>query len=146
MYRTIYLSAATRLLTEPDIEALLAVSRRNNARDGITGLLMYHDGSFLQVLEGEKSKVEACFSRISADRSHRNVLRLFQGEVAERLFSEWSMGFSRPDDIQAATGALTELDQIIAELPRLRALDSRAAILIRSFFVVHRDFAGRVTG
>jgi hypothetical protein len=123
-------------LSTSEIEALLAVSRRNNRRDGVGGLLMYNEGSFLQVLEGEEEKVEACLARIANDATHKRMLRLFQGSVADRLFPEWSMGFARPDDLDARfEGSLTALQGIAEELPRLHALDRRVATVIGSFFI-----------
>ncbi|MEE2915447.1 MAG: BLUF domain-containing protein, partial [Pseudomonadota bacterium] len=67
-YQLVYISSA---IGRVDGDAVLAVSRRNNARDGITGLL-YADGRrFLQVLEGERAAVERAYQRIAADPRHR---------------------------------------------------------------------------
>ncbi|WP_417700525.1 BLUF domain-containing protein [Pseudophaeobacter sp.] len=146
MYRTVYISAAMNLFSDAQLEALLAVARRNNQRDHISGLLMYHDGSFLQVLEGEREAVEACVTRIAANPNHKQFLRLVQGEVSDRLFPAWSMGFARPEDLgDQDKNALTGLDQVLEELPRLRSLDHRVATLIRSFFATHSDYLARLT-
>jgi len=73
MRRLIYTSTSPKLLTGHDLENILSVSRRNNLRDGITGLLIYHEGSFLQVLEGPDAKIEASFERISSDPRHKGA-------------------------------------------------------------------------
>lgn len=147
MYRTIYLSAGTRIFSNEELDALLAVSRRNNTRDGITGLLMYHDGSFLQVLEGVKDQVETCYNRINTDARHKLLVLMFRGDVEHRLFPDWSMGFARPSDLDPETGSgVKALDQVIDELPRLREIDRKAATLIRSFFVCHPDYSARLKG
>jgi hypothetical protein len=39
----------------------LEVSQRNNDRDVITGILLYNDRTFFQVLEGKQSAVEDCY-------------------------------------------------------------------------------------
>ncbi|MCD9148052.1 BLUF domain-containing protein [Pseudophaeobacter sp. MA21411-1] len=132
------------MFSDAQLEALLAVARRNNQRDHISGLLMYHDGSFLQVLEGEREAVEACITRIAANPNHTQFLRLVQGEVPDRLFPAWSMGFARPEDLGDADG-LTGLDRVLEELPRLRGLDRQVATLIRSFFATHSDYLARLT-
>lgn len=77
-------------------EAILLTSRRNNARDGVTGLL-YADGTrFLQVLEGEAGKVEAAFARIKPDARHRGVVVLSRRTIAEREFGNWDMAARAP--------------------------------------------------
>ena len=58
-----YVSSATHLMTEDELAAILDVSRERNARDGITGLLLYSDGDFIQVLEGPEAPVRAAGER-----------------------------------------------------------------------------------
>lgn len=142
MYRTIYLSAASHMFSTEDLNAILSVSRRNNQSDGISGLLLYHEGSILQVLEGDQSRVDACFERIKMDGRHRGLLRLFHGKVDRKVFPNWSMGFAWPNDIKdGADASLKGLDQVVKELPSLHSVDRRSAILIRSFFASHGDLA-----
>ena len=68
MKRLIYLSSAVRLATRDDLAQILGAARRNNRRDGVTGLLMYHDGTFLQILEGEETAVDRVFEQNRAER------------------------------------------------------------------------------
>ena len=70
MLRIFYISAATRFATARELEDILAVSRERNRADQITGLLLYHDGSFAQILEGPEEAVRNCFERIRADGRH----------------------------------------------------------------------------
>lgn len=72
---------------------ILAASRRNNPKNGITGMLLYKDGTFLQVLEGERDKVESLYKHIERDGRHRSLLTLLSENIAERSFGEWSMAF-----------------------------------------------------
>ncbi len=95
MYRLIYISSAMKPFTDGQLQELLEVSRRNNEIAGITGMLLYLSGNFIQVLEGEKMDVLALVLRIGHDPRHRGVLVLMQGHVAEREFPNWSMGFHR---------------------------------------------------
>ena len=75
------------------IAGLLAVSKRNNARVGVTGALLFNGGSFAQVLEGSRVAVEATFERIQRDPRHSDVAVLQCEPVATRGFPNWSMGF-----------------------------------------------------
>lgn len=75
------------------IAGLLAVSKRNNARVGVTGALLFNGGSFAQVLEGSRAAVESTFERIQRDPRHSDVAVLQCDPVASRGFPNWSMGF-----------------------------------------------------
>lgn len=97
----VYISCAAAGMPQSSIEDILSVSLRNNARDGLTGLLIAHEGSFLQVLEGDAKLVERCYKRIERDPRHHSLIPLFDQESAERTFPSWRMGFARPDALSA---------------------------------------------
>ncbi len=101
----IYCSAAPRPLSRNELRDLLVGARRHNERHGITGMLLYADGSFFQVLEGAPDDVERLFERISADPRHDHLTLIIREPVATRAFGEWTMGHA---DI-----AQDELDQIV---------------------------------
>jgi hypothetical protein len=88
-----YLSSASRKLDQSDLEAILAVSRHNNAASGLSGMLLYADEHFIQTLEGEPEVVDAAYDRIQRDPRHRNVVIALREEIDERRFAEWTMGF-----------------------------------------------------
>jgi len=92
-YQIAYTSAAARDMSDKDIEDILAAARRNNPREGLTGQLTYADGSFLQVLEGDKDAVERRYATIKADPRHRFIQRLVGHDVPGRSFGDWSMGW-----------------------------------------------------
>lgn len=94
----IYSSTAQHPMTHREIEALLSQSRKNNARLGITGMLLYIDQSFFQVLEGENTAVEQLFSTIVEDPRHTKVTTIVHEAIKERAFPDWSMGYA---DIRA---------------------------------------------
>ena len=75
------------------VAAVLAVSKRNNARVGVTGALLFNSGSFAQVLEGSQAAVETTFERIQRDPRHSDVAVLQCESVSARAFPNWSMGF-----------------------------------------------------
>lgn len=93
MVYQMYVSAAAELMSAEALAEVLRVSRRNNSAVGITGMLLYREGTFIQALEGPEDAVEATLARIENDPRHRGLIRLVGGPLSERLFGEWSMGF-----------------------------------------------------
>jgi hypothetical protein len=98
MYFLVYASSAVELFSDQDLTELLAVSRRNNEKVGVTGLLLYSQGNFMQVLEGPEEAVRTTHTRIAKDPRHTGLITLVQGERDEREFDDWSMGFKRLDN------------------------------------------------
>jgi hypothetical protein len=96
MLQVVYASAALAPLSELELTQLLMRARANNTRRGITGLLLYIDGSFLQVLEGEDHVVEALLERIARDPRHDRVSILLRRPIEQRHYAEWAMGFVSP--------------------------------------------------
>jgi len=81
------------LFSQAELLALLGKSRANNEKLGITGIMLYRDGNFIQLLEGEAGDVRALYQKIKRDRRHGGVIVLLEGSVAERDFPDWSMAF-----------------------------------------------------
>jgi hypothetical protein len=91
LVRLLYASRA--LDAGPDaIESILAQSREFNPANGITGVLCYGSGVFLQCLEGGRTEVNELYRRIVGDARHRDVTLLQYEEILERRFGGWSMG------------------------------------------------------
>lgn len=88
----IYASKETEKLDDAVLFDLLARSKRDNQRRDVTGMLLYDQGCFLQILEGEKETVEKLFDKIQKDKRHTNVVIIIKEAIAERRFSDWSMG------------------------------------------------------
>ncbi len=82
-------------MSDEELEELLAIARTKNAGKGVTGLLLYAEGNFLQILEGERVQVEALYAHIAGDPRHYGVVRLMRREVARRSFSDWRMGYRK---------------------------------------------------
>lgn len=93
-----YLSTATTDFDQPALRGLLEVSRRNNHAQGLSGMLLFAGGHFIQTLEGPPAEVDATFERIAADPRHRDVIVALREGVEERAFAEWSMGFEELGD------------------------------------------------
>lgn len=97
LYRLVYCSR-NRILGSPQdvaaqVEAILATSRRLNARVGITGALVFNAGMFAQVLEGARDPVEVTMERILRDERHGNIQVLAFERAEARGFPSWSMGY-----------------------------------------------------
>ncbi|HVR76154.1 MAG TPA: BLUF domain-containing protein, partial [Planctomycetota bacterium] len=86
MFVLLYVSSAVKPFSQPALVKLLEKSHVNNAKRGITGMLLYKDGNFMQVLEGEEEAVRALYARIALDPRHRGLITLLQGPQAERQF------------------------------------------------------------
>lgn len=93
MFFLTYVSTANQHLSKDDLNELLAQCRENNARLGITGMLLYKEGNFMQALEGEEGAVRSLYAKIARDPRHRGEMILQQGITKERQFPGWSMGF-----------------------------------------------------
>lgn len=102
MKRIIYCSQATYDVAPEELVELLEVSRSNNERAGLSGMLLYCSQSFLQVLEGDPQALAATYTRILADERHTNLRLLADVEVAAPLFPDWTMGFEHVDDEELA--------------------------------------------
>ncbi len=87
-----YISTARPTVLMSDVEQILQASRRRNALDGVTGLLIFDGKRFLQALEGSFEAVETTFSRIALDPRHRGLVKLSSRHVETREFGAWSMG------------------------------------------------------
>jgi len=93
----VYASAACAPFSSEALSSLLQKARSNNARSGLTGMLLYCQESFFQVLEGRPPAIETAFARISLDPRHTKILKLIQEPIDKRSFSDWTMGLGRVD-------------------------------------------------
>lgn len=136
IYRTVYVSCSEYSVSDAEISEILNISRRNNTRDGLTGLLVYHERRFFQVIEGPLEPLEACYRRIEADKRHFRVRPIARGTSADRAFPSWRMGYSTPDDLTP------DRRSSVLELTRLAVQDSvetgnnaRVQMLLKNFLL-----------
>ena len=104
MRQLLYVSKTAQPVSLGDLDDILTASRRNNAQSGITGLLLFIDDGFLQVLEGDEKAVRDVYARVARDPRHGEAMVMLDREIPVRAFPEWSMGFERPcmDDPETA--------------------------------------------
>jgi hypothetical protein len=125
---------------QTQIAQILASARRNNATHGVTGALLFSDGCFAQVLEGQRCNVEGVFESIQCDPRHCDVTILHLHEVERRSFGEWSMAFGGIEgvsrDPQLRDDGMSPADGILATVAGQNLL-----LALRN--VVYRDDLAR---
>ncbi len=99
MKQVIYVSEKTDTSSD-SLTAIYDISQKNNSESGISGCLLIGSNSYLQLLEGPDSAVENLYSKIKMDSRHKNVKRLFEQHIDEKLFSSWSMKFAPFNNIE----------------------------------------------
>ena len=118
MHQIVYTSTASEDFSTADLN-LLGARRRNKAL-GVSGMLVFHDGTFLQALEGEQRAINEIFASIVSDRRHRDIDVLHRGPgFDQRIFGDWSMGspispappiFSKASFVSTNNCGIRELD------------------------------------
>ena len=97
MKNIVYVSTSVKLMHENQLMDILHNSRQHNAALNISGVLLYSEGTFIQVLEGRDGVIDALYSRIQADQRHTNVIKIIDEPITEKSFAQWLMGFSVTD-------------------------------------------------
>ena len=131
VFQLIYISAANHNFTEEELESLLRAARENNQSLNITGMLLFHEGSFIQALEGDKVSVEALYRKIGTDKRHEETRVLYRGDAPDRDFKNWSMGFYRSN--QSSTANLEGFHQFLKTGFIATENDSRARKALLAF-------------
>lgn len=96
-----YVSKAIDPFSQEQLCELLKVAREHNTAADLTGMLLYKNGEFLQVIEGPQQQAHALFDKIKRDRRHYALSLLAVKQVAHRTFADWTMGFENLDDPEA---------------------------------------------
>ncbi|WP_281560554.1 BLUF domain-containing protein [Thalassomonas sp. RHCl1] len=113
MVHLIYTSSAVGVPNEQDLTELLEQARARNIRQNITGMLLYANGTYMQVLEGDSRDVHDIYASIKKDPRNTNVLTLVEEVIPARSFPDWSMGFRNltvcsPEDLPGFIDVLNE--------------------------------------
>lgn len=98
MIQISYLSRASAPFSAEQLLALLQQCHADNTRRGVTGMLFYGNGTFLQVIEGEDAVVDELVGRIARDPRHDDIRILSRKTITQREHPDWSMGFERVTD------------------------------------------------
>jgi Sensors of blue-light using FAD len=127
MLQIVYTSIASQAFSAADLQRLVIGARTRNKTLGVTGMLIFHDGIFLQALEGEHRAVYEIFASIRDDIRHHDVAVLHRGPGLEpRVFGDWSLGFA---DVSGTAHMLRGFMRLNERL-RITDLDSERAIAL----------------
>ncbi|MDO5979851.1 BLUF domain-containing protein [Flavivirga spongiicola] len=122
MLKTIcYISDSCQEESLDTLKALYSKAKNNNSKYNITGILIYSNSNFLQVLEGDQTSVDATFKRISLDRRHRNIFKVINIDIQQRIFEDYNFGFTIVNNNNK------ELDSLYEYLEWLRKADNTLA-------------------
>lgn len=114
-YQLVYVSTATDGLSDLEFQALAAQSQRNNLLLGISELLIYADGLFMQFLEGSRRNVSGLYQVIRTDPRHHDVYAMRRQFIPARQFDGWSMRPATPGELSrrgnAVHSKLFDLDE-----------------------------------
>lgn len=141
--QVLYVSSGVKYFSDAEIEDILDNARRRNAETGVTGVLFYLEGNFLQLLEGEDPALEETYLRIKSDPRHRGLTKLLDTEIEQRSFPEWQMGFraitvtemrDNPDLFHLVDGRWM--------VPQEAGVDEQIKIIFETFLTVNdsRDY------
>ena len=134
----VYTSHASRHFSDHELLNLLKKSRRYNTSRGVTGVLMCHGDFFAQCLEGPVAEVDTLFQQIKKDNRHHSVVVVFEHLTEERVFAEWSMGYtgiSSSESIQLATIKWEKVEQHHAET----GTASPGFVLLQTLWEEHKN-------
>jgi len=135
MYQLIYTSSSTKKFTDDELKELLRKARDKNSALQLTGMLLYIDGNFIQVLEGEEKNVMELFKIISADPRHAGTVKLMGKTVTERSFPDWTMGFKSLTMDEASTVAgYKNFNNDTFKAGAVENMDHPAVKVLMSFF------------
>lgn len=121
-YQIMYSSQASAPMTVAGLEQILADARTGNQARDVTGALVYVDGVFFQILEGEKDVLRNLMASIERDARHRAVKVFYEAEVDVRAFESWRMAYLSPTAEQMATWAglpgTTTVESLLSDVTR----------------------------
>ncbi|MTE25944.1 BLUF domain-containing protein [Winogradskyella ouciana] len=126
MYQLNYRSKSKNDLKLEDLEDILVTANRINLSKRITGCLIYHNGSFVQILEGGKKDVKAVYEKIKLDDRHSMVTLLWESKVTNRCFPDWNMAYHKPNN--------NDLEIYINNLMLLSAMSEKSTASLLSFW------------
>ncbi len=146
MYHLIYTSHATTPSSEAELIQLLEECRAFNKENNISGILLYLQGKYIQVLEGNKVEVNALYSRIEKDPRHKRVTKVIEGNSPQRIFKGWSMGFKKltHEEFSSLSG-FQDIDSFFSK-QKLTEHSSLVLVFLKLFYekniVDYPEFAG----
>ncbi|MCK0189512.1 BLUF domain-containing protein [Arenibacter sp. F20364] len=119
MYQLSYFSKATQDISEEVISGILEKSRERNKAKGVTGCLVFHKFSFVQIIEGDKNHIQSLFEEIRQDKRHHDVRLLWEGKNIGRNFGDWNMAYFTESNERSGSGELKNFERNLFLLSEL---------------------------
>lgn len=135
----VYTSSATHLLNQGEIEHLLERARQRNLEKGVTGLLLYCEGSFMQYIEGPHPGLMEIYKVILHDPLHHMIIELMNGPIRNREFADWAMAYSQVQE--AGLASLLDLGWDLKKSGPPDSSASRGKRLLVNFWRNHHRFS-----
>ena len=129
----VYVSRAHCLMASQQLSALLEQARKRNATLSLTGMLLYKDQSFIQVIEGPSDAVSMVFSSIQQDQRHTRISVISHEDVEQRSFKEWHMGFVNLDTDDHSLDGFVDFFSNPSSINHLATQSSAALDLLKHF-------------
>ncbi len=131
IYKLIYTSKAAPGTTDATLEDILATARGHNSGADITGVLLYFDNSFIQLLEGKRNDVMALYDKIKDDPRHTDVDLMFEEYQEGRVFGDWRMAYV-PLDRDSARKLCGNMD--VTSVDQLAEILRHPSRILQQFF------------
>ena len=128
LYSICFISNSVRLLQDDELEAFLAISKVHNLVRNITGILLYNEGTFLEVMEGKYVDISVLISKIQRDPRHNNITVMIDQEISNRLFDSFQTGILSSDN-----EAKKEMLEFKKQLPKASQYSKSLRTLLNSF-------------
>lgn len=124
MLKTIcYLSTSEVYITDKDIDEIFDVSTKYNSENSITGLLIYNQRNFFQVLEGREQLVDELFSKIQKDNRHKHIIVIEDAIIQQRFFGHYENGFVTMKHVRSSENLKKYLDKMsISDAPSYKKI------------------------
>lgn len=103
IFHLVYLSHAIDGIAYSDIQSILNSSRINNEKNQVSGVLIFRDGYFLQLLEGKESDVLSTLGKVIQDRRHHHLQVIIEAVSNQRIFNSWEMNFLDGDTVSGVS-------------------------------------------
>ena len=113
-----YISNKSEHVNKKDIQEIFETTQKNNKSRNITGILLYLENSFFQVLEGDRQELVAVFNTIEMDDRHENIFVVIDKPIDKQTFKDYKSGFSivkNSEDLQNLNKYLNETSTSIEE-------------------------------
>lgn len=136
MHELTYTSLAKKNISKEDLNAILNTAKEFNEAHSITGCLVYHNGQFVQTLNGEKMIIFELLEKIKLDTRHSDINLVWEGPAEKNVFQGWHMAFYSPENSKYVSEGLIDFEKNLITLSSFYKADSAS---VRIFWSIVKD-------